>query len=151
LATVLALTAVMLLISAIGVAVALVRQSPGDTKAQASLAAVLRAAEDVYRQTGQFTGALPAELARRVSGVTVVDAYTRSTSSTEVSTAVQGDAWFGAVRSTTGRCFAEGTVRGDPVLLRAMLPGNCTGDAARATLVPLVPPPDAAMTPAQSS
>jgi hypothetical protein len=47
--------------------------------------------------------------------------------------------WYGALRSKSGRCFAAATVNSIPKELTAILPGNCTGDAARAALMPLAP------------
>jgi hypothetical protein len=47
--------------------------------------------------------------------------------------------WYGALRSKSGRCFAAAWVNGIPKELTTVLPGNCTGDAARAALMPLTP------------
>ena len=149
LATVLALTAVMLIISAIGVAAAVFRASGSDSDATAGLQAVLRAAEairagDSGSAQGGFADVTPAALEARVAGMTVLAAAAPSTDPHHVSMDVSNDGngvygWYGALRSKSGRCFAAATVNGIPRELTAILPGNCTGDAARAALMPLAP------------
>ena len=138
-AAILALTSVLLIITAVAVAVPYLRTNRADNRATGSLIAVLRAAEQVKLETGQFLGAQPVTLDGKVFGIHVVDALTPSTGPTLVSMIVSSDGWYGAVRSTSGRCFAAASISGNPLVARAVLPGNCTGDAARATLVP--PPP----------
>lgn len=142
LATVLALTAVMLVISAIGVAAAVLRANSSDSRATRNLQLVLRASEEI-RKASRFADATPAALEARVPGVHITD-HAASAGEREVSMAlsVDGDGWYGAVRSHSGRCFAAGTVNADPKELTAVLPGNCTGDAARAALMPLSIVPD---------
>ncbi len=148
LATVLALTAVMLLISAIGVAAAITRANGSDGRAARNLQTVLRAAEEIRKNDSGFQGATPSVLQAAVAtsapGVTVVDGGSRSAGDRTVSMAVTDDdmGWYGAVRSRGGRCFAAGTVNADPRMLTAVLPGNCTGAAARAALMPLAGPTD---------
>jgi hypothetical protein len=150
-ATVLGLTSVMLALSAIAAALSVLRHgSVADGKAEANLTTVLRAAEAVYRDTGQFSSATPSTLQPHTPGLVVLVASTPSTRAEQISMAIADDGWFGAVRSATGRCFAAGTVRAYSVRLQALLPGNCTGDAARATLGP-VPPPTASITAAPGS
>ena len=148
LATVLALTAVMLVISAIGVAAAVFRSSGADSDATTTLQTVLRAAEtmragDNSGAQGGFGGVTPAALEARVPGVTVLTSLLESEGpkqvSTEVSNGGGGYGWYGALRSRSGRCFAAAVVNGIPKELVVILPGNCTGDAARATLMPLSP------------
>jgi len=136
-ASVLALTSAILLVSAVAVAVSLLHQGHADERAERNLVAVLRAAEAVKRELGSFEGATATELESRVHGVRVVGASFPSEGETVISMAVGGDGWFGAVRSPSGHCFAAGTVHGDPRMLQAVLTGNCTGDAARASLVPV--------------
>jgi hypothetical protein len=135
-ATILALTSALLLITAAAVAIPTLRQDRADKRATDNLMAVLRAAEQVRLNTGQFLGAQPVALSGKVFGVDVVDAFSASTGPTRVSMVVSSDAWYGAVHSTSGRCFAAATINGNPLVLRAVLPGNCNGDAARATLIP---------------
>jgi hypothetical protein len=143
LATVLALTAAMLVISAIGVAAAVVRSGGSDGEATGNLESVLRAAATIERDDsgGNFSGATPASLMAAVPGVSVVAAGIPSGSSHVISMQVFGSGgvygWYGAVRSKSGHCFAAATVDGSPRELTAVLPGNCTGDAARASLMPL--------------
>jgi hypothetical protein len=139
-ATILALTSALLLITAIAVAVPYLRTDRADKRATGNLIAVLRAAEQVKLETGQFLGAQPVTLDGKVFGIHVVDALTPSTGPDLVSMVVSSDGWYGAVRSGSGRCYAAATISGNPLVARAVLPGNCTGDAARATLVP---PPSA--------
>ncbi len=153
-ATVLALTAVMLVISAIGVAAALLRDNGSDTAALANLRAVLKAAEAMRVDGGDFTGVTPTALMARVPTVSVVDAQVPSGRAATVSMTLAGTGssvagWYGAVRSRTGRCYIAGTVNGTQEMA-AVLPvsSNCTGDAARAVLMPLSPD---AMVPAPSS
>lgn len=141
-ATVLALTAVMLVISAIGVAAAVLRANGSDARSTRNLQLVLRASEEIRKAT-RFADATPAALEARVPGVRVTD-HAASAGELEVSMALSsdGEGWYGAVRSRSGRCFAAGTVNADPKELTAVLPGNCTGDAARAVLMPLSTAPD---------
>jgi hypothetical protein len=149
LATVLALTAVMLVISAIGVAAAVFRASGTDSDATSTLQAVLRAAEgirasDTTTALGGFADVTPAAVSARVPGVTVVASSVPSADAHHVSMDVSNDGngvygWYGALRSKSGHCFAAATVNGIPKELTAILPGNCTGDAARAALMPLTP------------
>jgi len=149
LATVLALTAVMLVISAIGVAAAVFRASGSDSDATSTLQSVLRAAEairagDNTGVQGGFGNVTPAALEARVPEVTVFTSMVTSEGPKQVSMEVSngGDGvygWYGALRSRSGRCFAAATVNGIPKELTVILPGNCTGDAARAALMPLTP------------
>jgi len=147
-ATVLALTAVMLIISAIGVIAAVLRENGSDHTAKVSLTNVATQAYDIRRDSS-FLAATPAVLAK-AADVGVVDAQTPSVNDHQVSSAVSGDglSWYGAVKSGSGRCFAAALVNGDPKQLVTLLPGNCTGDAARASLMPLpsAPPPAPSMT-----
>ena len=146
-ATVLALTAVMLVISAIGVAAAVFRASGSDSDATENVQAVLRAAEAIRADgsstaAGGFGNVTPDNLAGRVPGVTVTGASTPSADPHHISMDVSDDGngfygWYGAVRSRSGRCFAVATINGIAKELTAVLPGNCTGDAARAVLMPL--------------
>jgi len=149
-ATVLALTAVMLVISAIGVAAAVLRASGSDDRATNDLQAVLRAAEEV-RKDSSFATVTSTKLEGQVPGVKVVDATVPSGGDREISMAVGEDGWYGAVRSRSGRCFAAGTVNGAPKELTAVLPINCTGYAARAALMPLPAPADSTMSRPASS
>lgn len=147
LATVLALTAVMLVISAIGVAAAVFRSSGSDSDATTTLQSALRAAEviragDNSGAQGGFGNVTAAALQSRVLGVTVVAGALASTGPKQVSMEISNGGngvygWYGALRSKSGRCFAAATVNGVPKELTAILPGNCTGDAARAALMPL--------------
>jgi len=142
-ATMLALTAVMLLLAAIGVAAAVLRGNGSDSLAVTNLQSVLRAAEEIRLNT-TFTDATPATLMAKVPGVTVVGSTVPSADPTEISMIVadvgSGEyGWYGAVRSKSGHCFAAASVNGDPRVLTAVLPGNCTGDAARAALMPIAP------------
>lgn len=152
-AAVLGLTSVVLFVAALPLALSLLRQDHADDRARENLVSVLRAAEQVKRDTGQFTGAVPVLLQRQVFGVSVFDSHAPSVGPTEISMVVAGDGWYGAVRSPSGRCFAAATLGGDPKMLTAVLPGNCTGDAARAALAPVAAPSQAAatMSPAQGS
>jgi hypothetical protein len=143
-ATILALTSALLLITATAVAVPYLRQDRADKHATDNLMSVLRAAEQIRRDTGQFLGAQPVALDGKVFGIHVVDALTPSNGPALVSMVVSSDAWYGAVRSSSGHCYAAATLNGNPLVVRAVLPGNCTGDAARATLVP--PPSGAGAT-----
>jgi hypothetical protein len=137
----------MLVISAIGVAAAVFRASGSDSDATATLQAALRAAEtiragDATSAEGGFAGVTAASVSARVPGVILVTASVPSTDPRHVSMDVsnQGSGvygWYGALRSKSGRCFAAATVNGVPKELTAVLPGNCTGDAARAALMPL--------------
>ena len=142
LATVLALTAVMLVISAIGVAAAVLRANGSDARSTRNLQLVLRASEEIRKAT-RFADATPGALEARVPGLRITD-HAASAGEREVSMALSadGEGWYGAVRSHSGRCFAAGTVNADPKELTAVLPGNCTGDAARAALMPLSSAPD---------
>jgi hypothetical protein len=142
-ATILALTSALLVITAVAVAVPYLRTNRADRQATGNLMAVLRAAEQVKLHTGQFLGAQPVTLDGTVFGIHVVDSLTPSTSASIVSMVVSADAWYGAVRSDSGRCYAAATINGNPLVARALLPGNCTGDAARATLVPATAPSNA--------
>jgi hypothetical protein len=149
LATVLALTAVMLVISAIGVAAAVFRAPGNDSDATTTLQAVLRAAEtiragDAQAAQGGFADVTPAAVSARVPGVSALASSVPSGDPHHVSMDVSNDGngvygWYGAVRSKSGHCFAAATVNGIPKELTAVLPGNCTGDAARAALMPLSP------------
>ncbi len=149
LATVLALTAVMLVISAIGVAAAVFRASGTDSDATTTLQAVLRAAEairagDTTTALGGFADVTPTAVSARVPGVTLMASSIPSADAHHVSMDVSNDGngvygWYGALRSRSGHCFAAATVNGIPKELTAILPGNCTGDAARAALMPLTP------------
>ena len=144
LATVLALTAVMLVISAIGVAAAVLRANGSDRRARADLQLALRAAESVKMDTGTFTQATAAAIRGRVPQVSIRDAQVASTDDRQISMMVSSDGsgWYGAVKSRSGRCYAAGTVNANPVELTTILPGNCTGDAARASLMKLPTPPE---------
>jgi hypothetical protein len=147
LATVLALTAIMLIISAIGVAAAVFRSSGSDSDATTTLEKVLRAAEAIRAGDGNgadggFENVTPTALEARVQGVTVLTSLVASASAKQVSMEVSNDGngvygWYGALRSRSGRCFAAATVNDVPRELTMLLPGNCTGDAARAALMPL--------------
>src|SRR5579864_8065386 len=148
-ATVLALTAVMLIISAIGVAAAVFRAPGNDSDATTTLQSVLRAAEiiragDGNAAQGGFANVTHAALEARVQGVSMLDPSVPSSDLRHVSMEISNDGngvygWYGALRSKSGRCFAAATVNGIPKELTALLPGNCTGDAARAALMPLTP------------
>jgi len=140
-ATILALTSGLLLITAAAVAIPTMRQDRADALAQRNLLGVLRQAEQVRLNTGQFLGAQPVALNDKVFGVEVVDAFTASSGPNRVSMVVSSDALYGAVRSASGRCYAAGSINGNPLVVRAALPGNCNGDAARATLIPPSPGP----------
>ena len=146
-AALLALTAVILALAAVPLGVTALSSEHGDGRAQANLVQVLRAAEAVKRETGQFAGAQPVVLEARLFGIRVFDNLVPSTTSTEVSMVVAGDGWYGAVRSPSGRCFAAATLSGDPRMLQTVLPGNCTGDAARAALMPVSPDAGATISP----
>ncbi|HVM65597.1 MAG TPA: hypothetical protein VMU14_12100 [Acidimicrobiales bacterium] len=147
LATVLALTAVMLIISAIGVAAAVFRASGSDSDATATLQSALRAAEgiragDTSGAQGGFANVTPATLETRLPGITLVSSLVASNGPKQVSMVVSNGGngtygWYGALRSKSGRCFAAATVNDVPKELTMILPGNCTGDAARAALMPL--------------
>jgi hypothetical protein len=149
LATVLALTAVMLVISAIGVAAAVFRAPRSDSDATSTLQAVVDAAKviragDGSAAQGGFAGVTPAALTARVPGVSLLASSVPSGDSHHVSIEISNGGngvygWYGALRSKSGRCFAAATVNGIPRELTAILPGNCTGDAARAALMPLTP------------
>jgi hypothetical protein len=83
-------------------------------------------------------------LESRAPGVTVLTAAVASATPKQVSMQISNGGngvygWYGALRSKSGRCFAAATVNGMPKELTAILPGNCTGDAARAALMPLTP------------
>jgi hypothetical protein len=139
LATVLALTAVMLIISAIGVALAVVRANGSDRKARSNLQLALRTAEAIKLDTGSFVQATPAALRTRLPQLAILDSEVASSADREVSMVVTSDGggWYGSVRSHSGRCFAFASVSATPLELTALLPGNCTGDAARAALMRL--------------
>jgi len=149
LATVLALTAVMLIISAIGVAAAVFRAPGNDSDATTTLQSVLHAAEMIKAGSGStaqggFASVTPSALEARVPGVTLLAAAVPSSDPRDVSMDISNDGngvfgWYGALRSKSGRCFAAAVVNGIPKELTAILPGNCTGDAARAALMPLTP------------
>ena len=149
LATVLALTAVMLVLSAIGVAAALLRANHADERAKADLQSVLRSAESIKRETGTFAHATPTVLHERTPKVAVVAGGSPSNGDQQVSmsAAPGGDGWYGAVKSHSGRCYMAGTVNANPLELTLVLPAsaNCTGDAARDALMPL-PAPSSSMT-----
>ena len=136
-ATVLALTAVMLVVSAIGVAAAVLRADGSDARSVRNLQATLRAAEEI-RKGSRFSDATPAALQARVPALHIIDRGA-SMGEGEVSMALSsdGEGWYGAIRSHSGRCLAAGSVNADPKELTVVLPGNCTGDAARAVLMPL--------------
>jgi hypothetical protein len=141
----------MLGLSAAAAAIHVMRaSSAADRKATGNLTSVLHAARAVFQQTGQFTGAQPDALNGHLGGISVLDSVTPSVSPLEVSEAVTGDSWFGAVRSTTGRCFAVSSLRTFDGA-QALLPGNCTGAAAMATLMVLPPPPDSMSAAPQAS
>ena len=139
----------MLVISAIGVAAAVFRASGSDSEATSTLQGVLRAAEairagDTTGAEGGFGNVTPAALESRAVGVTVLTSALASGGPKQVSMDVSNGGngvygWYGALRSKSGRCFAAATVNGVPKELTAVLPGNCTGDAARAALMPLTP------------
>jgi hypothetical protein len=144
LSAVLCLGSVLLVMSVVFMVLSVVGQNPADDKrAQANLDAVLAKANGVYRDSGTFNGATPAVLDNKVFGVSVIDQDRQSDHPDVISMAVAGTGWYGAVRSGTGRCYAAGTVRGVPQTNRRVLPGNCTGDAARASLMPVLPGPSA--------
>lgn len=149
LATVLALTAVMLIISAIGVAAAVFRAPGNDSDATTTLQSVLHAAEMIQAGAnttaqGGFAPVTATALEARVPGVSVLAAAVPSSDPRDVSMDISNDGngvygWYGALRSKSGRCFAAAWVNGIPKELTTVLPGNCTGDAARAALMPLTP------------
>jgi len=136
---VLGLTAAMLAVSTAVTAPFVLSQSRSDAAAAHNLRAVLTVAKDLRRQHGDFAQAVPEVLKSRVFDIAVVDAATTSSSDAVISMAVADDGWYGAVHSRTGRCLAVGNVAGAPTDQQVLLPGNCTGDAARATLAPLKP------------
>jgi hypothetical protein len=151
LATVLALTAVMLIISAIGVAAAVLRANGSDSDARTTLQDVIGQVQSIRANTpaadkGGFGTVTAAALEQKLPGVTIVDGLVPSGDAHVVSMTIDnaGGAfgWYGAVRSKSGRCYAIATVAGSLADVDALLPGNCTGDAARASLMPLsaVPP-----------
>jgi hypothetical protein len=140
-ATILALTSGLLLITAAAVAIPAMHQDRADGRATHNLLEVLRQAEQIRLDSGQFLGAQPVALNGKVFGVEVVDSASASSGPNRVSMMVSSDAWYGAVRSTSGRCYAAASINGNPLVVRAVLPGNCTGDAARATLRPPSQPP----------
>jgi hypothetical protein len=135
-AAVLGLTSVVLGLAAVPLGVAALSSDHGDARAQSNLITVLREAERVKRDTSQFAEAQPVLLASRVSGIKVLDDLAPSSGPAEVSMVVAGDGWYGAVKSRSGRCFAAATISGNPLTLQVVLPGNCSGDAARAALMP---------------
>ena len=147
--TVLALTAVMLVLSAVGVAAALLRANHANERAKSDLQEVLRSAETVKRETGSFVHATTATLHDKNLAEIVLAGGVASTNDRQISMAISpaGDGWFGAVKSHSGRCYLAGTVDAEPVELTLVLPGNvnCTGDAAKAALMPL-PVPSSTMT-----
>jgi hypothetical protein len=143
---VLALTAVMLVISAIGVAAAVLRGGGSDSRATRHLQLVVQAAETIRRDdssgaAGGFGNVTAAALEAAVPGLVIAGGTVPSGDEQVVSMEVYGGGgvygWYGAVLSRSGHCFAAGTVNGSPKELTTLLPGNCTGDAARATLMPL--------------
>jgi hypothetical protein len=150
----------MLVISAIGVAAAVFRASGSDSDATTSLQSVMHAAEairagDNSGSQGGFGNVTSAALQSRVPGITVLGAALASTGPKQVSMVVSNGGngvygWYGALRSKSGRCFAAALVNGIPKELTAVLPGNCTGDAARAALMPL-PTDSPSMVPANPS
>ena len=86
--------------------------------------------------------ATPAALMAKVSGIQVTAPTAPSTGPNVVSMAISDDGtgvagWYGAIRAKSGHCYAVATINGDPKEVEAVLPGNCTGDAARAALMPL--------------
>jgi hypothetical protein len=148
----------MLVISAIGVGAALLRANGSDSTAVRNLQAMLRAAEairmnDASPANGGFGSVTAPALEAKVQGVTIASARVASGDDRVVSMDISDDGdgvygWYGAVRSKSGRCFAAATINGDPQEHTAVLPGNCTGDAARATLSPVtVGPPSMVSTP----
>jgi hypothetical protein len=139
-ATVLALTAVMLVISAIGLAAALVRGDNSDSEAQHNLQAASRIAQTL-QQSGGASAVTVAALAAALPGLHVADGTVASAEARQVSVATSEDAsgiygWYGAVKSKSGRCFGTAVVEGRPAEL-VLLPQNCTGEAARASLMPI--------------
>jgi hypothetical protein len=139
----------MLIISAIGVAAAVFRAPGNDSDATTTLGSVLHAVEMIRDgasgavKQGGFALVTAAALEARVPGVTVLSSPSVQSNdphdvSMEVSNSDNGVyGWYGALRSKSGRCFAAAWVNGIPKELTAILPGNCTGDAARAALMPL--------------
>jgi hypothetical protein len=90
----------------------------------------------------------------KVSGVEVTGAESPSSHDDTVSMDTSDDGsgvtgWYGAVRAKSGHCYAVATINGDPREVQAILPGNCTGEAARAALMPLplAPPTSPSMVP----
>lgn len=138
-ATVLALTAVMLVISAIGLAAALVRGGSADSEAQHNLEASARIAQTL-QQTGGAAAVTVAAMSAALAGLRVDSGTVPSDSGREVSMATSlGPSgipgWYGAVRSRSGRCYGAAVIEGRPDQV-VTLPGNCTGDAAKASLIP---------------
>jgi hypothetical protein len=145
-ATVLALTAVMLVISAIGVAAAVLRGGGSDSRATHNLQLAVQAAEGIRRNDGSgarggFGNVTAAALEAAVPGLVIAAGSVPSGGDHVVSMEVYGGGdvygWYGVVLSKSGHCFAAGTVNGSPKELTTVLPGNCTADAARASLMPL--------------
>jgi hypothetical protein len=146
LATVFALTAVMLIISAIGVAAAVLRANGSDSEARTNLQDVLSVVQSMRTDTpatdvGGFGEVTPQALEAKLPAVTVVLGSVPSAGDHFVSMTVANDGgtygWYGAVRSRSGRCYAVAAINGSPADAGALLPGNCTGNAAEASLMPL--------------
>jgi len=159
LATVLALTAVMLVISAIGVAAAVLRGDGSDSRATHNLASVVQTVETLQRNApptdkqGGFATVTEAALTKMLPALTFAIGGVPSGDDHVISMEVAGAGgvfgWYGAVLSKGGHCFAAGADNVSPKVMTAVLPGNCTGDAARAALMPLtVATPSMARTPA---
>jgi hypothetical protein len=135
----------MLIISAIGVAAAVLRANGSDSQARSTLQAVVGAVQTLRDNTpasdgGGFASVTGPVLERKIAGLSVVDSPAPSTGDHVVSMTtyqVNGSyGWYGAVRAKSGRCYAA-AINGTPTVDAAILPGNCTGDAARASLMPL--------------
>jgi hypothetical protein len=141
LATVFALTAVMLIISAIGVAAAVLRANGSDSEARTNLQDIVGVVQSIRANTpatdgGGFGEVTQAVLQGKLPALTVVDGAVPSGGDHVVSMTVGSDGWYGAVRSKSGRCYAAAII-GAPAVEEATLPGNCTGAAALASLMPL--------------
>jgi hypothetical protein len=162
-ATVLALTAVMLVISAIGVAAAVLRGGGSDSRATHNLELVVQTVQAMQRNAptgdkqGGFSGVTAASLSKMLPSITFTDRAVSSGDDQVVSMDVSSAGgtvfgWYGAVLSKSGHCFAAGADNVSPKVMTVVLPGNCTGDAARATLMPLTAAtPSMARTPAPAS
>jgi hypothetical protein len=150
-AAVLGLTSLVMAIAAVAAAPALLASHGDNQPARDNVITVLRAAEQIKKATGEFTGAQPVVLqAKIVRGIVVVDHETASTRAGEVSMFSDAQGWYGAVRAESGPCLAAASISGRPTIVETVLPGNCTGDAAHATMAPL-PQPAATITPATQS